>query len=245
MNSPTWKRDMTLWIGVDYIDQHYIVVGIEQFQIMFQKRLSFSELNQELLNHSHGIYIVKIPGHAMTTQNVACHLNSNMKDCEDILKHEYGSTYHQFVFRFFYLGQQFQQDIWRVARVSIHYFQEYMIRYGSFAHKIQIIESDLIAVWLWIYVQFKEDRIGAVIYKQGEKIQALIGRNELIVEQITDSCLEKLIGKLDLISFDVQWICFFNVPVLKLPRYEIKCLDMDILWRMPMALAYRGACFGI
>lgn len=236
---------MTLWIGVDYIDNQYRIVGIENFQVMLMKQLNHLEFMQFILQHRKAYWVVGIPHHAIYRDILQCQLNSSQKDCHLILKQQYAYDYHRYQFCLIYLGRQSQQDIWRVARVARDYLQEYLIRYDAIAHQLKVIESDVEAIWIWIYALFKDIRMGAVIYQQGSQFYALLGKNDLLLQFVVDGCLEKLFSQLVVSSYPLKWICFFNIPTQLVQDYELKNINVDVLWRMPMALAYRGACVGL
>jgi hypothetical protein len=243
--SPIWKLVMTLWIGVDYIDNHYNIVGIENFQVKLMRQFNHLEFIQFIRLSRKAHWVVGIPCHAVYRDILQCQLNTSFKDCHLILKQQYAYDYYRYQFCLLYLGRQWQKDIWRVARVSRDYLQEYLIRYDLIAHQVKIIESEAEAIWIWIYALFKDNRLGAVIYQHGAQIYAFIGKNDLLLDHVVDNDLDSLFAQLGTLSYLIHWICFFNLPHHDVHGYEIKIIDVDVIWRMSMALAYRGVSVGL
>ena len=213
---------MTLYLGVDLIDNQYRIVGIENDEVVLRNELKHFEFMKFIRLYPKAKWVLGIPHHAVDTEILRCQLNTSQKDCHLILKQQYAYDYHRYQFCIIYMGRQCQQDVWRVARISRDYLQEYLIRYHWISNHLNIIESDIEAIWIWIYAVFKDDRFGALIYQQGTKIYAFVGKNELIVNHVVDSCVERLIEQIRLLSFPLQWIFFFNLPSQVNHGFEVK-----------------------
>lgn len=230
---------MTLWIGVDYIEPWYYLVGIQNLQPIFFKKLSFEQWISHPLTTANHHWVVKIPAHEVDLDKVKGEFYSP-NDCLQILKQQYGSSFVDYQFSVFYLGLYQGIPYWSIARVPKATIQEYLCRFKPIIKNIDVLELDMRVIWLYVFHLFKNKQWGCVFYQQRGMFYALLGKQEWLMAIHSSCSLEQLKNK---ILVDYPWIvwtcCFNDVPKIDTPwvSYEI---EMDSIWRMSFALAFRG-----